>query len=372
MAKTNFAQLTTEQKTVWSRDVWKAAREKSFIMQYAGKGENSMIQRITELTKDERGDRAVITLVTDLEGDGVAGDADLEGNEDELKAYDQVISIDQIRNAVRNTGRMADQKTVVNFREQAKSALAHWLAERMDQMAFLTMSGIGYGKLTNGADRDPLVHGDAFSQLGFAADVTAPTNARHLRVDGTGIAMGDTAALKPTDKLTYNHIIDIHTYAKMQFIRPIRTGSGNELYHLFIHPLALAELKKDQDFRDNVRHAWTRGSANPLFKGGESFLLDGVMLHSYRHSYNTKGAADGEKWGASGDVNANRMLLCGAQAMGLADLGPGYWDEKNDFDYNNQKGIAYGKIFGLKKPVFHSQIADSKQDFGVIAIDAAI
>lgn len=369
MAKTNFAKLTTEQKTVWSRDVWKAARESSFIMQYVGKGPNSMIQRITELTKTERGDRAVITLVTDLEGDGVAGDDDLEGNEDELKAYDQVIVIDQIRNAVRNTGRMADQKTVVNFREQAKSALGHWLAERVDQMAFLQMSGISFAKHTNGADRDPE---SAFMQLAFAGDVSAPTADRHLRIKGDSIDSGDTTALTPADKLTYNHIIDIQVYAKLNFIRPIRTGNGTEMYHLFVHPLAMAHLKKDPEFRENVRHAWGRGSANPLFKGGESYLLDGVLVHSYRHSYNTRGAAAGSKWGADGNVEGNRMLLCGAQALGFCDLGAGYWDEKSDFDYNNQKGIAYGKILGFKKPQFHSRISKSEQDFSIIAIDAAI
>lgn len=368
MAKTNFAALTTEQKTVWSRQVWKQARETSFIMQYAGKGENAMFQRITELTKDEKGARAVITLVTDLEGDGVAGDADLEGNEDELKAYDQVIQIDQIRNAVRNTGRMADQKTIVNFRSQAKSALAHWLAERMDQMAFLTLSGIGFNKNTDGSDRGP----SAFTSLAFAADVSAPTAARHYRISGNGLDVGNTAALTSTDKLKYNHIIDIHTQAKLQFLRPVRTSGGQELFHLFMHPLALAELKKDPDFRENIRHAWTRGSTNPLFKGGESYLLDGVMIHSYRHSYNTKGAAGGSKWGSAGAVDGNRMLLCGAQAMGIADIGPGYWDEKKDFDYNNQKGIAYGKMFGFLKPKFHSRVTNDVQDFGVMCIDTAL
>ena len=369
MAKTNFAKLTTEQKTVWSRDVWKAARESSFIMQYAGKGANSMIQRITELSKTERGDRAVMTLVTDLEGDGVAGDDDLEGNEDELKAYDQVIVIDQIRNAVRNTGRMADQKTVVQFREQGKSALGHWLAERVDQMVFLQMSGIGYDKMTNGADRDPE---SAFTKLAFAADVRTPTGDRHLRVSGDTLDSGDTAAITPTDTLSYNHIIDMQVYAKLNFIRPIRTGNGSDIYHLFVHPLAMAKLKKDPEFRENIRHAWSRGSENPLFKGGESYLLDGVMVHTYRHSFNTRGAAAGAKWGAAGDVDGNRMLLCGAQALGFCDLGAGYWDEKSDFDYNNQKGIAYGKILGFLKPQFHSTISGDVQDFSIVAIDCAI
>lgn len=369
MAKTNFAALLDNQKMVWSRSVWKAARENSFIMKFASTSDNSPIQRITELTRDERGDRAVITLVTDLETDGVAGDADLEGNEGTIEAHDQVIVIDQLRHAVRNTGRMNDQKTIVNFREQAKSVLSHWLADRMDQMAFLTMSGIAFTKMTNGATRPG---SSGLPNLAYAATVTAPTANRHLRISGSTLAAGATASLTASDKITYDHIIDMHTFAKVNFIRPIRGDGGEEVYHLIIHPLVLAQLKKDQNFRENIRHAWTRGGSNPLFKGGESFLLDGVMVHSYRHCFNTKGAAAGSKWGAAGAVDGSRMLFLGAQALGIADLGPGYWDEKNDFDYNNQKGIAYGKIAGMLKPVFKSPVTGTQEDFGMFVVDVAL
>ena len=51
MSLTNFAALTTEEKTVWSRDLWKAARNNMFISRFTGTGQDSMIQRITELTK---------------------------------------------------------------------------------------------------------------------------------------------------------------------------------------------------------------------------------------------------------------------------------------------------------------------------------
>lgn len=369
MANTNFAQLLTNQKTVWSRSVWKAAREKSFIMRFASTSDNSPIQRITELTRDERGDRAVITLVTDLDTDGVAGDATLEGNEGAIEALDQVIVIDQLRHAVRNTGRMNDQKTIVNFREQAKSVLAHWLADRMDQMAFLTMSGIAFTKMTNGANRPG---SSGLPNLAYASTVTVPTSKRYLRVSGTGLVDTANTGLTAADKLTYNHIIDMHTYAKINFIRPVRGEGGEELYHLIMHPLALAVLKKDPDFRENIRQAWTRGGSNPLFKGGESFLLDGVMIHSYRHCFNTKGAVAPNKWGSAGAVDGCRMLFLGAQALGIADLGPGYWDEKDTFDYNNQKGISYGKIAGMLKPKFKSPVSGTVEDFGMFVVDVAI
>ena len=43
MALTNFAALTTEQLTAWSRDFWRVARNASFINQFAGSGSNAMV-----------------------------------------------------------------------------------------------------------------------------------------------------------------------------------------------------------------------------------------------------------------------------------------------------------------------------------------
>lgn len=57
MALTNFAALTSEQKIVWSRDIAQDARDKSFLGQFMGTGSDSVIQRITELTKTEKGEQ---------------------------------------------------------------------------------------------------------------------------------------------------------------------------------------------------------------------------------------------------------------------------------------------------------------------------
>ena len=61
-----------------------------------------------------------------------------------MKSYDQVIRLDMLRHANRHEGKMADQKSVVEFRENSRDVLAYWLADRIDQLAFLTMSGQAY------------------------------------------------------------------------------------------------------------------------------------------------------------------------------------------------------------------------------------
>jgi hypothetical protein len=45
-----------------------------------------------------------------------------------MQTFDQVIRIDQLRHANRHEGRMADQKSVVEFRGNSRDVLAYWLA----------------------------------------------------------------------------------------------------------------------------------------------------------------------------------------------------------------------------------------------------
>ena len=225
---------------------------------------------------------------------------------------------------VRQKGKLSEQKTVVTFRENAKERLAYWLANRMDQLAFLTLSGITYDKANDGSARAS----SAFSQLSFNSDVTAPTSLRHRRWDGVNstLVAGNTAGMLATDTLTYKAIVDAVVFAKTHYIKPLNQG-GKEYYVAFIRPEGLAQLKKDADYQRAVVTGADRGKDNPFFTGG-ILTIDGVVFHEHRLVYNTKGAASGSKWGASGTVDGARMLLCGSQALGFADLGAPEWSEK--------------------------------------------
>lgn len=380
MAQTNFAALTTEQLTAWSRDFWRYARNMSFVYRFAGSDQNSLVQRVTELSKSKKGTRAVITLLADMQGDGVTGDYDLEGNEEALRSFDITIQLDQLRFANVNKGRLAEQKSVVNFRKASKSAIGYALADRIDQLGFLTLSGVSYGIRNNGSIRPVLATGQNLSGLEFAADVTAPTSDRFLRWDATsGLVAGDTTAVDTVDKLTYKTIVQLKAYAKDNYMRGVRGKGGDEVYHMFVTPTQMADLKLDTDFLANVRNAGLRGDSNPLFAGTSSVMVDGVIIHEFRHVFNTSRAttgtsgnagAAGYKWGANADIEGARALFCGAQALALADIGEAEMVE-DEFDYGNRPGISIGKIFGMRKPRFHSDISGSVQDFGVIVVDSS-
>lgn len=368
MSTTNFTRLTTEQKTVWMRDLWKNARNQMFLNRFMGEGPNSMIQHVTSLTKSEKGTRAVMTLVPDLEGDGVAGDRRLKDNEEEIKAFDQVIRIDQLRNANKSEGRIADQKSIVKFRETSRDVLAYWLRDRIDQMAFLTLSGVAYSNKNAGGSRT----GSDLANLEFAADVTAPTTARVLNWDGTNKVLsttGVTSSVTAADTPSYEMLVQLKAFAKNSYVPGIMEG-GEETFHLFFSPLAMAKLKLDPNYLEALRHAQKRGDGNPLFTGS-TVKLDGLYLHEFRHVVNTSGTAT--KWGSGNAIDGCQVLFCGRQALGFADIGAPYWDEEGD-DYGNQRAVATGKIFGFKKPVWRTQYGTSpntNQDFSVLSVYVA-
>jgi N4-gp56 family major capsid protein len=361
--ETNFAGLTPIQKVNWARETWSAARDQMFIKNFMGKGENNVIQRITELSKTEKGEQCVFQLVADLVGDGVIGDNEREGNEEAMQSHSQIITIDQISHGVKNKGKMADQKTVINFREQGKDKLSFWLANRADQLAFLTMSGISYAFNNDGSPRV----NSPFPSLAFAADVKAPSAKRSLMWDGTSLAVSNTGNITSAYVPKYSMIVDAIAYAKEHRIKPLMSG-GKPYFVMFLAPGSLAQLKKDPDYQRAVVAVATKaGTDSPWFTGA-TVTVDGAVLHEHGLVYTTKGAASGAKWGAGGAVNGTRTLLCGAQALGMADLGPGDWVEKL-FQYDSQVGLNIDKILGLLKPQFYSIYDKSIEDFGLLSID---
>lgn len=373
MAATNFGALTDEQLTVWSRDFWREARNKTFVMRFAGDSSNAMIQRITELRKTTDGARAVITLVNEATGDGVVGDNELEGNEEALSSSDMVIQLDQWRKAHKSSGKMSEQRSVVKFRNEAKDHLSYAVSRIMDELAFQTLSGISYTLKPDGSPR----LASQLPLMRFAGDVAAPSSKRHYRWDAVqGLVSGDTTSVEVADTPTWEMLVDMKAAAVNSYIRPIRSDDGVEVYNVFMCPDGIAALKKDKDFIAAWREAEKRGDSNPIFKGtkhgGKSGIyIDGLNIMEYRNVYNTRGAAAGAKWGAAGAVDGQRILMCGAQALAFADIGGAEWNEK-DFDYGNRQGVSVGKIMGFLKPKLFSTYAQSKQDFGVICVDTAL
>lgn len=375
MASTNFGALLDEQYTRWARLFWRETKNQTFIMGFAGDNSNSMIHRVKELRNTTDGARAVITLINNSVGDGVVGDNTLDGNEEALGADDRVITLDQWRHAHKRQGVMADQETIVNFRKEAKISLAYRRAEVEDELAFLTMSGVGYGFHTDGRPRIA----SQLPLLKYASDVRPPSANRHVRWSASsGLVEGDTSAITPADTPTWEMLVNLKAFAVNNYVPQLRAPGGVLYYNVFMTPTGIAKLKMDEKFLQALRSARERGTANPIWKGTphggtNGMLVDGLNILEYRHVYNTSRAPAGQGWGPDGNVKSQRVLLCGAQALAYADIDAyaPFWREQRH-DYENVLGIAVGKIGGLLKPQFHSTYTGTDEDFGIVACDTAI
>lgn len=371
MATTDFGALQAAQKRVWAAEVWKAGRDQSFFFAkgFVGTSDsdmNSVIQRVTDLTETERGKECVMQLVLDLQNDGVVGDNELTNNEEALVNDSQTIRIDQLRHGTKSKGSMAEQATVIRFREQSKDKLSFWIADKLDELMFLTLSGRAYSLKLDGSSRS----GSQLPSLTFAADVAA-ASANRILYAGSASSEGTLTA---SDKMSWATVVRAKTLAQRKRLRPIRSG-GKEYFCLLMSSEQERDLALDPTYQTIVKQAEKNGDKNPLFTGALA-TVHGVVLYSHNKVFNTFGLASSSKWGSGGTVDGAQAMLLGAQAGGLATIGQMFWKEAEITDYENRPGIGVGRKIGMLKPQFKSVYdltagAPTRQDFGTIAVKTA-
>ena len=360
MAKTEFSVNHPLAVKVWSKSLNVEAMRKTFIGKFIGKGEDSIVQEKDELKKGA-GDKITCGLRPQLQGDGVLGDATLEGNEEAMRFFDDSVSIDQLRHATRSKGKMSEQRVPYNIRAQGRNALSDWWADRMDATFFNHICG-------NTAVTDMRYTGNNA--------VTAPTGNRILRAGN----QATDQALTSSDKFELS-LIDIAREraetASIEngtgpLIRPINY-MGGLYYVMFLHDYQVTDLRTNTatgQWADIQKAAMQGGDVkgNPIFTGALG-IYNGVVLH--KASRVTQGV--NSSTGAA-VATTRRAVLCGAQAATIAfgsDNGQTRysWNEEL-FDYGNQLGISAGCIWGMKKTKFvpADDSATNAEDFGTIVV----
>lgn len=325
----NSISIANLRKQLWRKELFADVQDELYMTRFVGTSATSMIQEITDLKKD-KGDKVTYGLGMKLSGPGVTGDSELEGNEDATVDYDTYLNIDQLRTAVRLTGKMDEKKNCYEMRASAKDRLKIWWAERIDQELLDKLCG----KTTST----------------FANTPVAPTAARNIWANNAGA----DAALTADEVFDTKCIQAAKQMAKMAAprIRSLRVG-GKDMYVLIAHPYQITDLRKDPVWKQEMREAGTRGTEeNPIFSGALG-VYDGVVIHEHQYIY---------AWNPG--VPAARAILCGQQAGVIAWGKDVDWVEKS-FDYGNKWGMSVGAIFGVQKPVFNSL------DYGVITITTA-
>lgn len=330
----NSISLSTLRPELWRKELFADVRDNLFIKRFMGTSEQSMIQELTDL-KAEKGNKINFGLGIKLSGTGVSGDGELEGNEEQMTDYEEDITIDQKRHAVRLTGLMDEKQNAYDMRTSAKNRLADWWAEFLEKDMFYKLCG---DTTTTGHD--------------FANDTTAAAATRSVFAGGQSAVGSLTTAMKMDTKVL-DKAKQTAILASPK-IRPLRIN-GKEYYVAILHPYDATNLRQDPVWNQAQREANVRGEDNPIFSGALG-VYNGIVIHEHEYIYRYN---DG-----SGSAYVARNILCGQQAGVIAWGKQLRWVEKQ-FDYDNKTGFACGAILGTLKPMFNSV------DYGVITMFTA-
>lgn len=305
---------------LWSKKLFVESLNATWIQKFIGEGSNSLVQLKTETSKSE-GDRIRIGLRMQLQGDGIQGDGTLEGNEEALSTYSDDVTIDQLRHAVRSSGKMSEQRIPFAVREEAKNGLKDWWANRMDDSFFNQIAG-------NTGEADTRRTGNV---------ATAAPSSTHLLACSTVAAANDTEASLSATTTDVLKLSDIdRAVAKAKTFGTLNTGTGTpirpvmvdggEHYVLFIHPYQTFQLRNATGTTDwaTVQQAALSGgkvSGNPIFTGALG-MHNNVVIHESTRVPIITGTPNS---GVAADYR--RAILCGAQSAAIAH-GQGGSDNK--------------------------------------------
>ena len=219
---------------------------------------------------------------------------------------------------------MDEQKTQIDMRKDAKTSLSYWLANTID------------GKIFKALSTDPTK-----DRVCFAGGKTAENT---ITADDkfTADIIGKAKRIAMADKNT--------------MIRPVKVN-GRDTYVLVIDQYQARDLMSDEKWLNAQQYANVRGEKNPIFSGALG-MYDGVVVHQSNDIIR-------DKRGATNTLTSHALFL-GAQAAVMAVGNNPTWNE-DTFDYDNQVGFAFGRIFGIAKTQFKFD-GTNLTDFGCVNV----
>lgn len=362
----NTITIDALRQELWSKDLLDdVMRDVENIMGFMGDGPNNVV----EVKKDLKagGDTETFGLVARLSGDGVTGDDELEGNEEAMNTYSEQVAIDQIRNAVRLKGKLDAQKVVYDQIKSAREVLRTWMKEFICRQLFLKLAGVTNTTIT---DTNGVVVGTRAlwsNTPDFIADAdTAAGIGNRYRNPGKESA----AAMGAGDTMTLDFVTELATQAALTNpkIQKIERG-GDSFYVLFMHPLCARDIRKSSDWKTAQQNARERSEKNPVFRGALGYWSGVLMLENEFVPWLDVSVV-GNSWRGAGTgtdyaVDTAGNILCGRQAILMAEVSNPDALVVEQFDYKNKDGVACNFIGGLQKAMFNSK------EFGCILADAA-
>ena len=314
MADWTFTTADALTAQVWVKKWWIEAKTDSYFYGhgFVGPGVDNIIVELPDLEQNQ-GYQVTYGQVRELAGAGISGDSTMEGFEDVPDVFDDAITLNQRRNAVRSAGKLSEQyPSDKAVRSWAEELLKRWMAALIDQDLF-----------------DAL--GDSLTKAIYGGDATT------------------TLDIEAGDYFTTALISKCVAYSEKATPKIVgKTINGRKMYVVVVSP--------DQAFDLRTRDAaWSQAQREILAAQGEKNPIFTDALGSWNntiiHSHDR--VATATTWGVGANLAGATALFMGIQSGGIAYAKRKIWNEKT-FDYGNKVGFCIGALYGVSKSVFNS------------------
>jgi hypothetical protein len=334
---------------------------------YMGKSENSII-----VTRSIPKGTDQIPIVFDMDGEGVAGDQPLGGNEEPLNDTNMTLRPRIRRNAF-TLGEDAKKDTMLDLLQAGRSKLMRWGQDLQRHDAIRAMMMIqdagtfyDYGKSNkrgfpaaaaanldawNANNSDRILYGEAKSNIvegdhtASLANITTATGKMSAATISIAKRMARTASPK---------------------IHPTRVSGQKEWFICFHDPYAFRDLKSDAAITAAQREVNGRGT--PLFEDGEiqyegvihveiPELADYVDGSAGAHGgyWGSRAAADGLNSAGDSSSRVGVSILCGSQAIAYGSRRTPMMPPKREDDYGHFQGIGFSAFHQFQKFFFENK-----------------
>lgn len=124
----------------WAKDLFAVILPAIEFDSLIGTGTDSCVQLRTELGKGE-GDSLKFGIRLPLVGEGIVGDAQVEGNEERMRFRDFSLGIQELNHAVDTGGKMDEQRIPYNLMQEGKDGLQTWWSEKLSDYLMNVLVG---------------------------------------------------------------------------------------------------------------------------------------------------------------------------------------------------------------------------------------
>lgn len=377
---TSYAFTDPRAQTVWSLAVFVYGLQNMFFTGMMGKDKNSLIHVNTDLLTRKGG-----TIITQsrqpLDNVGVGDDGNTTGNEGQIRRRNMSTEVHERANSTVSAGRISEQLTASEFREDSRVDLGEWLSEAMEDDISTSAAGLYNVNSSSNAIQTINESYPTADRIYFGGQSAAGAISNSGVSFGTDLLLtGDTTA-NNLFGTTIMESIKRRMIAATPRFRPViirdlskqnpddvRSGkfSGPALAKIFIvlvDPLQIKAIRAetgDNSWKVMQQQANIRGNLNPIFTGAE-FYHDGMLVFSYDRIHRRTGAggttlAEGFELNAGRTATIDRCasgrtvaraLFMGAQAIHFGWALKPAWTE--DFVDNDKPKVKVATIYGVKR-----------------------